>query len=130
MSFTTLFITRITYGLSMPALIIAGAFKMKWSKFLIVTIFATFIWIFAMLGVGYIFGISYEAIGSIAKKIATGLTIFLFVAITLILIYFIYWIRSIIKKRFEKKLDNNRNGLLKKISTIINSLIDNKNEKQ
>lgn len=121
-SVKTLFITRITYGLSIPALIIAGAFKIKWKKFIIVTLIATFIWIAITLSIGYVFGVSYEAVGSIAKKIARGFAIALFIIIIAISVFIVVWIRKKFKLRLVKKIENNHFNFLKKLSNTVKNL--------
>ena len=128
-SVKTLFITRITYGLSVPTFIIAGSFKMRLKKFILVTIVADFVWIFVMFGVGYVFGISYEAIGIIAKGIAAGFTVFLFVAIISLSIFIVYWLRRSVKAKFLKKLENHRFAFLRGFGKVISNLTNNKNEK-
>jgi membrane protein DedA with SNARE-associated domain len=128
-SVKTLFITRITYGLSIPTLIIAGSFKMKLKKFILVTIVAGFVWIFVMLGVGYIFGISYEAIGSIAKGIATGFAVFLFIVAISLSILIIYWLRKSAKIKFLRRLENHRFAFLRGIGKMISGFNNKKNGK-
>jgi len=128
-SVKTLFITRITYGLSMPVLIIAGSFKMKWKKFVLVTMVATLVWVLALFGLGYVFGISYKALSVVTKSITLGLTIALFVIIISASVLIVYWLRKFARARFIKKLENHRFMFLRGIGAVINKLNSNKNEK-
>lgn len=128
-SVKTLFITRITYGLSFPTLLIAGSFRMKWKKFLLVNLIATLVWIGATFGLGYVFGVSYEALGKVTKGIAIGLTIALFIVIILVSVLIVYWLRKFAKTSFVKNLENNRFQFLRGIGSIINNLFNSKNEK-
>ncbi len=72
-SVKTIFLTRITYGLGVIVLIMAGSFKMKWKKFVIVNLIGSFAWVIIALTIGYIFGISFEVLSKITKTIAVGL---------------------------------------------------------
>jgi membrane protein DedA with SNARE-associated domain len=78
-----LFITRITWGVGIPILIMSGSFRMKLKKFLTVTGIATIPWVFVLFGLGYIFGTSYKALGTITKTITIGLAIAIFAGIIL-----------------------------------------------
>jgi len=108
-SIKTLFITRITYGLSMPTLIMAGSFKVKWKKFLIVNLIASFIWVLMMFSLGYIFGVSYEILSKIIKTVAIWLTVILFIIIILVPIISVYWLRRRTKIKFVEKIMNYKN---------------------
>lgn len=107
-SVKTLFITRITYGLGMVVLIIAGSFKMSWRKFLSVNVVGSIIWILATLGLGYIFGVSYRALGIITKTITLGLTIALFIILVLISILIVYWLRWFARTKFIQDLSEHK----------------------
>lgn len=129
-SVKTLFITRVTYGLGIPTLIIAGSFKMKWKKFLIVNLIATFIWVLSIFGLGYVFGASYKALGVVTKTISLGLVIALFIIIILISILIVYWLRKFTRTRFIKRLEKHPSQFLRNIGFVINKVFNNeKNQK-
>lgn len=121
-SVKTIFITRITYGLSLPAFIIAGSLKMKWKKFLSVTFAATVVWVVAIMGLGYVFGLGYDAMGRVMQTIATGLTIIIFILITLTLILAVYFLMRLIRKRFFKEMEKEESSLLEKTGEMFNHL--------
>jgi len=125
-SIKTLFITRITYGLSIPAFIIAGSFKMKWKKFIVVNLVAAIVWILGMVGLGYVFGVSYKALGVVTKTITVGLTIALFTIIVLISILIVYWLRKFAKMKFIKKLENHRFMFLRGVGKMITNFTNKK----
>lgn len=125
-SIKTLFITRITYGLSMFSFIIAGSLKMKWKKFLIVSFLAAIGWVFIMVGLGYVFGAGYRALSFVTKGITVGLTIILFAAIALISIFFVYWLRYLTRTRFIQGLETHHYPFVRKIGEVINKLFNNK----
>ena len=95
-------ITRITYGLAIPVLIIAGSFKMKWKKFLLANLISTLIWVPGAFAIGYVFGISYSALGKITRSIAVGLTIVLFIAIVFLSFFVFHWLMRKAKLKFMK----------------------------
>jgi len=128
-SVKTVFLARITYGLGIIILIMAGSFKMKWKKFLLASLVGSIVWVFIALSLGYVFGISYEVLSKITKTIAVGLAAAVFVIIGLIFFFIIYWLIRLFKKRFIKKLDNNRVQFIKKIGTVINNFINNNHDK-
>ncbi|MBD3282067.1 MAG: hypothetical protein GF387_00420 [Candidatus Portnoybacteria bacterium] len=121
-SVKAIFITRITYGLSVPAIIIAGSFKMKMKKFIPVTLLATIVWVPTMLIIGYVFGLSYEAIGLASQRIAKGLAIIIGVVISLIFIFIIYKIKLWAQHKFVKKMENNRFRVVRKIGEFLNKI--------
>jgi membrane protein DedA with SNARE-associated domain len=125
-SIKTLFVTRITYGLSWITLIIAGSFRMKWKKFLLINLVTDIVWVGTLLGLGYIFGTSYKALSVVTKTITFGLTIVLFVLIVLISFLIVFWLRWFAKSRFLEKLENNRFQFLEKIGKVINNLVNKK----
>jgi membrane protein DedA with SNARE-associated domain len=127
-SIKTLFITRITYGLSIPTFIIAGSFKMKWKKFIVVNLVAAIVWILGMVGLGYVFGVSYKALGVVTKTVSIGLVIALFVIIVLFSILIIYWLRKFAKTKFIKGLENHRFMFLRGVGTVISKLVNNKSK--
>lgn len=129
-SVKTILITRITYGLAIPALIIAGSFRMKWKKFLIVNLISTIIWVFGAFALGYVFGISYSALGKITKTIAVGLAIALFVIMVFLTFFVFHWFMRSIKLKFMKRLENNRFQLIRKIGSAFNYLINGKNKQK
>lgn len=103
-----LIITRITYGISSYVFIIAGIFKTKWKKFFWCNVVAAIIWIFMMVGIGYSFGASYTALSKLVKLVAVWLTVLLFVAIALIAIGLVYWLRRKAKVRFFERIANHK----------------------
>jgi membrane protein DedA with SNARE-associated domain len=126
-SFKTLLFARITYGFSIPAFIIAGSFKMRFKKFLLVSFIGAIIWVGGLLGLGYVFGASYKALGVITESITIGLTIGLFAIIILISLLLLFWLRYFIKTRFTKKImEANRPRFLKVIGKVIDNLVNNK----
>lgn len=125
----TIVITRITYGLAIPALIIAGSFKMKWKKFLLANLISTIIWVFGAFAVGYVFGVSYAALGKITRSIALGLTIVFFIAMVFLSIFIVHWLMSRAKIKFMRRIENNRFHLFKKIGSMVNYLVNGKDEK-
>ncbi len=126
-SIKTIFITRITYGFSMPALIIAGSLKMKWKKLLSVTFFATIVWIVMMVGLGYVFGLGYSAMGKVMNAIAKGLAFLIFALITLTIILLIYFILRSVRKRFFKEVEE-ESSLLERAGELFNHLFNDKKD--
>ena len=116
-----IFITRILYGISIPVLLIAGAFKMKKKDFLIASFFASIVWVLIVLVVGYGLGTGYEVIGTAVKKIAEGLTIIAIIILVLLSILIIYWLKKITKLKFIKNLENNKFAFFRKIGKVINN---------
>jgi len=125
-SIKTLFIARITYGLSIPTFIIAGSFKMRLRKFFLVNLIGGLIWVFTMLGLGYVFGVSYKALGVITKTVSIGLVIALFVIIVLLSILIIYWLRKFAKMKFIKRLENHRFMFLRGVGKMITNFTNKK----
>lgn len=118
----TLIITRITYGLSMYTFVIAGMFRTKAKKFFWCNLVATFIWVFTLFFIGYVFGASYKALSSIVKVIAVWLVAVLFIIIVLIAFLLVYWLRRSAEKRFLEK--NLNQGGWEKIKQIGNKIIE------
>jgi len=125
-SIKTLFITRITYGLSIPSFIIAGSFKMKWKKFIVVNLVAAIVWVLGMVGLGYVFGVSYKALGVVTKTVSIGLVIALFVIIVLFSVLIIHWLRKFAKMKFIKKLENHRFIFLRGVGKMITNFTNKK----
>ena len=121
-SVKTIFISRITYGLSLPVFIIAGSLKMKWKKFLPITLAASVFWIAMMTGLGYVFGLGYSAMGKVMQTIATGLTILIFTLITLAIIFVIYFLTKFLRKKFINGVEKEESSLLEKTERIFNHL--------
>lgn len=122
-SVKTLFITRITYGLSMYAFMIAGSFKMNMKKFLTVSFAATVVWVLVLTGLGYVFGVSYGALAIVNKTITVGLAVLISVVIVLISFLVIYWLRKIAKTEFMEKLsENNQSQFLRWLGGKISNL--------
>ena len=126
-SVKTLFITRVTYGLSIPSFIIAGSFKMKLRKFMIVNLVAAIVWIAGTVGLGYVFGVSYTALGIVTKTVSIGLVVAFFVIIILLSVLVVYWLRRFAKMKFIRKLENNRFTFLRGVGKMITNFA-NKNE--
>jgi membrane protein DedA with SNARE-associated domain len=127
-SIKTIFITRITYGFSMPALMIAGSLKMKWKKLLSVTLVATVFWIAMLMGLGYVFGLGYSAMGKVMETIATGLTVLVFALIALTLILIVYFLMRFIRKRFFSDVEKEESSFLEKTGEIFNHLFKDKKD--
>lgn len=127
-SIKTIFITRVTYGFSMPALMIAGSLKMKWKKLLSVTFVATIFWIAMLMGLGYVFGLGYSAMGRVMETIATGLTILIFALITLAVIFILYFSTKFMRKKFISGLEKEESSLLEKTGEIFNHLFKDKKD--
>ncbi len=104
----TLLITRITYGLGAYVFVIAGIFKTKAKKFLWCNLFASFVWVSMMFTVGYIFGVSYEALSSLIRVVAVWVTVVLFIAIIAIPIALVFWMRKRAGKRFIETITNHK----------------------
>jgi membrane protein DedA with SNARE-associated domain len=109
-SVKTLFITRITWGFSMLSFMIAGSFKMKFKKFAVINLVTAIIWVFSMVGIGYIFGASYKALSIVTKSIRLGLTIGLFAVIVLISFLIVYWLRWFARTKFIQDLSEQKNS--------------------
>jgi len=124
-SIKTLFITRVTYGLSMYTFIIAGALKMAWKKFLSVNLAAAIGWVLIMVGLGYGFGASYRALAVITKSIAFGVTIVVITAIVLVSISFVYLLRFFARQRFVQDLEKHQNSFVRKIGEAIGRIFNN-----
>jgi membrane protein DedA with SNARE-associated domain len=107
-SVKTLFITRLTYGLSAPAFLIAGSFKMNFKKFITVSLIATIVWVSALVGIGYGFGASYKALSIVTKGIKFGLTIGLFIVLGLIALLIVYGMRWFTRTKFIKDLSEHK----------------------
>jgi len=125
-SMKTIFLTRITYGFSMYTLMVAGSLKMKWKKILWVTFFATIIWVLVMMGIGYIFGLGYSAMGKVTKTIAVGLTILIFAIIVLVSLFTVYLLIKFAKKIFISDVEKEEATLLEKTGEILNNLFNDK----
>jgi membrane protein DedA with SNARE-associated domain len=107
-----LFITRLTYGLSAPAFLIAGSFKMNFKKFIIISLIATIVWVSALVGIGYGFGASYKALSLVTKGIKFGLTISLFIGLGLIALLIVYGMRWFTRTKFIKDLSEQKESQL------------------
>jgi len=128
-SVRTLFITRITYGLCVPAVIMAGALKMNWKKFVSVIFVANFIWVYVMLGLGYLFGVSYEALGAVVKTISVVFVIVAFVLAILLSFLIVYWLRRFARTKFIKRLEKHPFAFLRGMGKIISNSFDNGKDK-
>lgn len=124
-SVKTLFITRITYGLCVPALIVAGSFKMNWKKFISVIFVANFIWVFATVGLGYVFGIGYEALGTVVKTISIAFMIISFVLIIFLSFFIVHWLRRFARTKFIKRLEKQSFAFIRGVGKIISNSFDN-----
>ena len=74
------------------------------------------------MGLGYVFGLGYSAMGRVMQTIATGLTILIFALITLTLILIIYFIMRFIRKRFFTEVEKEESSLLEKTGAMFNHL--------
>jgi membrane protein DedA with SNARE-associated domain len=118
-----LFITRITWGVGIPVLIMSGSFRMKLKKFLYITFVATIIWVAALFGVGYAFGASYKALGVVTETITIALTIVIFVAIILFSFLLVHWIRKFAETKFIQKVsEHHESSFLRWLATMIRKL--------
>ena len=61
-----------------------------------------------MVGIGYSFGASYAALSKLVKLVAVWLTVLLFVAIALIAIGLVYWLRKRARVRFIENIANHK----------------------
>lgn len=118
-SIKTIFITRITYGISMFSFMIAGSLKMNFKKFLTVSLSATIIWVLVVAGIGYGFGAGLQSLGRVAKGMAVGLMMVIFALIVLVSISFVYWLRYFARTKFVKELENHESPVLSKIGEMI-----------
>ena len=109
-SVKTIFITRITYGFSMLSFMIAGSLKMKFKKFMMVSFIATIIWVFGLVGIGFLFGASYKALSIATKGIRVGLTIAFFTIIVLVSFLIFYWLRRFARTKFIQDLSEHKNS--------------------
>lgn len=109
-SIKTIFITRITYGLSIPTLLMAGSFKMNFKKFLIITFWGAVVWALMLIGVGYVFGASYKAMGIVVKSISVGLSVIAVVLLVIISIGIVVWARTFARTEFIERLSVHKNS--------------------
>ncbi len=122
-SFKALLISRVTYGLSVPTFLIAGSFKMKLRKFLFANLVGAFVWVFVMLGLGYVFGVSYKVLGVITKTVSIVLVIVLFIVIIFISILIVHWLGRFARTKFIKRLENHRFAFLGGVGRVISNII-------
>jgi len=104
----SLLISRVTYGISSYVFIIAGIFRTKARKFFWCNFVAAIMWVLMMFGIGYTFGASYEALSKIARVIAVWLVVAVFVAIVLITLILVFWLRKKAETRFFEKITNHK----------------------
>jgi len=129
-SVKTLFIVRITYGLTMPTFILAGSLKMKLKNFFIVTLLASIIWVLGLMALGYVFGTTYKAVGIVTKTITVWLSIAIFVIIILLSFGIVIWFRKFAGTKFIEKLSqHNGSPIIRWAASIIKKLAKNKNNK-
>lgn len=130
-SIKTLFLARLTYGLGMPVFIMAGSFKMKLKKFALVNLAGAIVWIIGTFWLGYMFGVSYKALGIVTKTIGLGLIILIFVIAIAFSFWIVFWLRKFARTKFVKSLENNRFHFLRKLGAfIINSFKHGKDNKK
>lgn len=125
-SVKTIFWTRITYGFSMFGFMIAGSLKMNWKKFLSASLLAAIGWVLVVGGLGYGFGAGLQSLSKVAKDIAAGLFILIFVLIFLISLSFVYWMRYFARTQFVKDLENHQSLVLSKIGEMIRKAFHHK----
>lgn len=100
----TLIITRVTYGISGCAFMIAGIFKTNHKKFFWCNLIGGIIWVLMMFLIGYSFGISYEAISRIVNIVAIWMFVTLFIVIIIIAMSLVYWLRQKARTRFIENI--------------------------
>lgn len=122
----TIFITRVTYGISMFSFLIAGSLKMNFRKFLTVSLAATITWVLVVAGIGYGFGAGLQSLSNVAKGIAIGIMIVVFVLIILISISFVYWLRYFARTKFVKELEEHDSPVLSKVGELIRKAFHHK----
>jgi len=115
----TIFLTRITYGISMFTFMIAGSLKMNLKKFLSVSFIATICWVLIMVSLGYGFGVGLQTLNKVTKGIAIGIIIVIIILIVLISLSFVAWMRYFARTQFVKDLENHESPFLNKIGEII-----------
>jgi membrane protein DedA with SNARE-associated domain len=125
----TIFLTRITYGISMFTFMIAGSLKMNLKKFLSVSFIATICWVLIMVSLGYGFGVGLQTLNKVTKGITIGIIIVIIILIVLISLSFIAWMRYFSRTQFVKDLENHESPFLSKIGEIITKSFNHKDKK-
>lgn len=124
----TIFLTRITYGVSMFTFMIAGSLKMNWKKFLSVSFIAAIGWVLIMVSLGYGFGVGLQSLSKVARGIAFGLVVVIIILIILVSFSFIAWMRYFAGTQFVKDLENHKSPFLSKIGEIITKSFHHKDK--
>lgn len=125
----TIFLTRITYSISMFSFMIAGSLKMNLRKFLIVSLIAGICWVLMMAGIGYGFGAGFQTLNNATRGITFGIIIAVFLLIVLASLSFIYWMRHFARTQFVKDLENHDSLILSKTGEFIRRAFHHKNKK-
>ena len=115
----TIFLTRITYGISMFTFMIAGSLKMNLKKFLSASFIATIVWVLIMVSLGYGFGVGLQSLSRVTTGITFGLIVVIIILIILVSFSFIAWMRYLARTQFVKDLENHKSPFLSKIGEII-----------
>lgn len=127
-SIKTIFITRITYGISMFSFLIAGSMKMNFKKFLTISFIGTIVWVLVVGGIGYGFGAGLQTLSKVAKGITIGITAVLFILMVLISSSFVYWMRYFARTKFIKDLENHESPFLSKVGELIRKAFRDKQQ--
>jgi len=126
-SVKTIFLARITYGLSVPAFITAGSAKMNLKKFLITSFVGAVIWVLMLLVIGIIFGIGFNALKVVVRAITFGLGALIFAGIIIVSFILIFWIRKFAETEFVKELSvHEESKILRWIGSAIKKLARSK----
>jgi membrane protein DedA with SNARE-associated domain len=128
-SVKTLFLTRITYGLSMFSFMIAGSLKMNFKKFLIVSLAGCVGWVLITVGLGYGFGAGFQTLSRATEGIALGIAIVIGVLIVLASLSVVYWMRYFARTQFVKDLEEHDSFLLSKTGEFIRKAFHHKDKK-
>ncbi|MFH1129115.1 MAG: DedA family protein [Patescibacteria group bacterium] len=130
-SYRTIFLTRITYGISMFSFMIAGSLKMNWKKFITISLLATVGWVLLVGGIGYGFGASIQSLSSVTKGVTIGISLTIIAVMILFALSIVYWLRYFARTKFVQELENHDSIILSKIGeTIRKSFHHKKNDKE
>ena len=125
----TLFITRVTYGVSMFSFMVAGSLKMNFKKFLIVSFAGCLGWILITIGLGYGFGAGFQTLSRATEGITMGIAVAIGVLIVLAALSVVYCMRYFARTQFVRDLEKHDSLILSKIGGFIRKAFHNKNKK-
>lgn len=128
-SVKTLFITRVTYGVSMFSFMVAGSLKMNFKKFLIVSFAGCLGWIIITVSLGYGFGAGFQTLNRATEGIALGIAIAVAVLIVLAALSIVACMRYFARSQFVKDLEQHDSFVVSKIGEFIRKAFHNKNKK-